>query len=278
MTDARLPGRWLTDPNLEALSDRLWRVHTGALMWSAEQGTDGLIPRRTLRLLHPDAATLADASMLVDADLWAVDGDGFRVLGWEHSQSLAADIEYQRERNRLKQRAHRARANAERSTRDVSGDVTGYVPGESLRTGESEESLSSEVSISETRDARDAEVVEAEIVESPGSSPGHVEAGVVVDDDAFDRVWAMWPRKQAKKVARLKFAAAAKRHPRGEQGLVADAVDHARAYVQHGHPVQFVLMLSTWLNDDRWEDDLPGPRHERTSLADRNADVLARYV
>ena len=66
MTDARLPGRWLTDPHLEALSDRLWRVHTGALMWSAEQGTDGLLPRRTLRLLHPEIATLDDAQALVD--------------------------------------------------------------------------------------------------------------------------------------------------------------------------------------------------------------------
>ena len=47
MTDARLPGRWLNDPTLDALTDRLWRVHSGALMWSNEHGTDGLIPRRT---------------------------------------------------------------------------------------------------------------------------------------------------------------------------------------------------------------------------------------
>ena len=42
MTDARLPSRWLTDPDLDALTDRAWRVHTSALMWSAEQGTDAM--------------------------------------------------------------------------------------------------------------------------------------------------------------------------------------------------------------------------------------------
>lgn len=89
-------------------------------------------------------------------------------------------------------------------------------------------------------------------------------------------MWAVWPKKTSKKTARLKFVAAAMRHPRGVHGLAADVVEHARAYVQHSHPVQFVPMLSTWLNGDRWNDPLPGPRG--TSLVDQNASVLARYV
>jgi len=104
-----------------------------------------------------------------------------------------------------------------------------------------------------------------------------VEAEIVVDD-AFDRVWAVWPKKTSKKDARLKFAAAAKRHPQGEHGLAADVVEHARAYAQHAHPVQFVPMLSTWLNGDRWEDELPGPRGDRLTQADRTKAVLARYA
>ncbi|EIC06297.1 hypothetical protein OR221_0364 [Microbacterium laevaniformans OR221] len=112
---------------------------------------------------------------------------------------------------------------------------------------------------------------------APGADADVIEAEIV-DDDMFDRVWAVWPKKASKKIARLKFAAAAKRHPRGEHGLVADIVEHAGAYVQHAHPVQFVPMLSTWLNGDRWEDSLPGPRSERKTQEERNAEVFARYA
>lgn len=134
MTDARLPGRWLNDPILDTLSDRLWRVHTGALMWSSEQGTDGLIPRRTLRLLHPDGATVDDARGLVSTGLWAAEGEAFRVRAWEQTQTPAAVVEHQRERNRLKNQALRDRERAKRAATPehprVTGHVTGYAAGQ----------------------------------------------------------------------------------------------------------------------------------------------------
>lgn len=144
MTDARLPGRWLNDPILLDLSDRLWRVHTGALMWSVEQGTDGAIPARTLRLLHPDGATPEDARGLITAGLWAAEGSAYRVLRWEQSQTLAAVVEHQRERNRLKNQALRDRERAKRAAAHehprVTGHVTGYVGGQDrqgqARTGQ----------------------------------------------------------------------------------------------------------------------------------------------
>lgn len=143
MTDARLPGRWLHDPAMESLTDRLWRVHTGALMWSNDHGTDGLIPRRTLRLLHPDGATPLDGQGLVSAGLWASEGDGFRVLGWALTQSLAADVEHQRERNRLKNQTLRERERQKRTAAPerspgmpaAPGHVTGHVVGQD-RTGQ----------------------------------------------------------------------------------------------------------------------------------------------
>lgn len=109
MTDARLPGRWLTDPAFDALSDRLWRVHSSALMWSAEQGTDGLIPRRTLRLLHPEGADAADADALVEGRLWHAEGSDYRVSEWDRTQSLAADLERKRELDRERKRRQRAK-------------------------------------------------------------------------------------------------------------------------------------------------------------------------
>lgn len=131
MTDARLPGRWLMDPTIRTLGADRWTVFSWALMWSAEQGTDGMIPRHMLPLLHPSGATVEDAEALVGVGLWDAEGDGYRVRDWERTQSLAADVEHQRERNRRKQQAHRDRA------RERDG-VTGYVTGVSPRRGEAE--------------------------------------------------------------------------------------------------------------------------------------------
>lgn len=133
MTDARLPGRWLNSPTLDQLSDRAWRVHTHALMWSAEQGTDGLIPRRTLRLLHPDGASDDDVSELVAVELWAVEGSDLRVVDWAKTQSPAEVVERQRERNRRNQQASRDRARERAVSGDVIADVSDHVGGKDRR-------------------------------------------------------------------------------------------------------------------------------------------------
>lgn len=160
MTDARLPGRWLTDPDFDALSDRLWRVHSSALMWSAEQGTDGLIPRRTLRLLHPEGAHPADADALVERALWEAEGDDYRVSEWDRTQSLAADVERKRELDRERKRRQRAK---EPVTRDGMRDGTRESPrlgearpGEaSARPGEAQKSGDSGTTRTSARESPD---------------------------------------------------------------------------------------------------------------------------
>lgn len=126
MTDARLPGRWLTDPTMDALSDRAWRTFTGGLMWSNEAGTDGLIPARALRFLHPRGVDGATASELVNAGLWEQGDDSFTVPHWKkRGQELASVVEQRREDNRLRQAAWRDKEKAKRKavTRDVTPDV-----------------------------------------------------------------------------------------------------------------------------------------------------------
>jgi hypothetical protein len=132
MTDARLPCHWLHDPAIEELSDRSWRTYTGSLMWSAEHGTDGRLPARALRLLHPDGADDAAAAELVAAGRWKRVQDGYQIPDWEAHQSLAADVARQRERNRRRQRAWREHQVSTDVTRDVTRDETR----ESLRQGE----------------------------------------------------------------------------------------------------------------------------------------------
>ncbi len=142
MTDARVPGIWLHDPVMEGLTDCAWRTFIGSLMWCAEHGTDGRIPARALRLLHPVGVDDTTAAELVANDRWAPLPDGaYQVVNWSHDQSMAADIEWQRERNRRKNRAHRDRHRtghvtghgaghgAGHATGPLPGHVTGHVTG-----------------------------------------------------------------------------------------------------------------------------------------------------
>jgi hypothetical protein len=108
----------------------------------------------------------------------------------------------------------------------------------------------------------------------------HAETDDVIEvssmENTFEGVWGHWPRKNSKKAARTNFNLAVKQHPRGESGLAADIAEHAGAYTRHEHPTQFVPMLSTWLNGERWNDPLPAVRSNGT-VNDGNREVLSRY-
>lgn len=130
MTDARLPGHWLNELRFADLDDRTWRIFTNALMWSAEQGTDGLIPAKYVRKLHDVDVTMADLVPLIDAGVFVVtDAGDVTMPGWSDDrglrQSSAATVAQYRERKRGNQAAYRQRARE----RSESGHVTGHVPG-----------------------------------------------------------------------------------------------------------------------------------------------------
>lgn len=226
MTDARLPGRWLTDPDLEALSDRAWRIHTAALMWSAEQGTDGRIFRRTMRLLHPEGASAEDAQPLIDAGLWEAEGEDFQILKWERTQTLAAAVEQTRERNRRHQAEWRERQRAERTPRPrisayVSDDVSAYAGGEDRR-GEDSSPASPDISI-------------------PGAPPE------AEDPDQFEAWYAAYPVDQNKPAARREWNKTRAEHP---ADLLARTKQFARSV--RGKDLQFVKHPATWLRDRMW--------------------------
>ncbi|WP_157078833.1 hypothetical protein [Herbiconiux solani] len=129
MTDARLPGRWLTDPRMDGLSDRAWRTFTGSLMWSNEAGTDGKIPPRAMRFLHPEGVDSATTAELIKAGLWAPDEGTVFVPNWElMGQELAEVVNARRAGNRTRKRNERERRKTkvtEVVTADVTRDVTG---------------------------------------------------------------------------------------------------------------------------------------------------------
>jgi hypothetical protein len=146
LTDARLPAEWLTDPRFDALSDRAYRTFCGSLQWANEQGTDGLLTRRSLRFFHPEGVDAATLGELIDSGLWAPvpKSDSVCVPNWEGmGQELASTVEWRKKQARERQRKFReaqgrsAKKKGPRSevvTDDVDSDVTRDVGQERTET------------------------------------------------------------------------------------------------------------------------------------------------
>lgn len=114
MVDARLPAEWLGSIRIDGLSDRAFRVLAGALMWCNGQGTDGAVPARYTKYLHPDGDDPAAFEELESAGLWEHVHDGYQLLGWTSSlrQSTAEEVERYREGARRRQKEYRDRQRA----------------------------------------------------------------------------------------------------------------------------------------------------------------------
>lgn len=104
------------------MPDRTWRVFTSALMWSAEQGTDGDIPDRYVRMLHPEGADEADLAPLLDAGLLVKREGGYTLAGWSDPNALRQSTDEQVKSYRQRKRENQA---AYRQRRRESGNVTG---------------------------------------------------------------------------------------------------------------------------------------------------------
>lgn len=111
MADARIKGEWLNSMRFDSLTDTTWRVFTGALMWSAENGTDGFIPTRYLRMLHPDGEQPAAFTQMEAAGLCQKTPTGYQFDDWDGGlgQSTSAQIEAYKANARKRARDYRER-------------------------------------------------------------------------------------------------------------------------------------------------------------------------
>ena len=95
--------------SFDSLSDTAWRVLTGGLMWCAENGTDGDIPSRYVKYLHPDGEK-PDANLeLVKAEIWIHSTTGYLFIDWNGAlgQSTAAEVAAYRQNARERSRRYR---------------------------------------------------------------------------------------------------------------------------------------------------------------------------
>ena len=70
----------------------------------------------------------------------------------------------------------------------------------------------------------------------------------------FDSLWSAWPRKVGKPAAQKAYVAATKR---AKPGVIAAGLYSAvQFFARERTEIRFVPHLSTWLNQNRWEDEL----------------------
>jgi len=111
MTDSRLRGEWLAAMRFDDLTDTAWRVFTRGLMWSNENGTDGRVPNRYLKFLHPDGEKPEAFVELVTAALWTRVPDGYQFIDWDGGlgQNTASYVAERKRKAADRQRAKRER-------------------------------------------------------------------------------------------------------------------------------------------------------------------------
>lgn len=93
-----------------------------------------------------------------------------------------------------------------------------------------------------------------------------------VGEPTFDDFWAVWPRKEAKLVARKAWDKATEGTPAAS--IVAGAVRYAD---DPNREQSHTAHAATWLNGERWEDDALPARNGRTKT-DRSMDAIAAVL
>lgn len=93
------------------------------------------------------------------------------------------------------------------------------------------------------------------------------------NDEAFDRFWNTYPRKVKKPAAIKSFKAAIKKSD-AEQ-IIRGAKAYADLCRKNGTEQNYIAHPSSWLNQERWNDEMPGVQK---STGNPEADKLERQA
>lgn len=74
---------------------------------------------------------------------------------------------------------------------------------------------------------------------------------------SFDRFWAIYPRKVAKKAASIAWA---KLKPSSAAQALEALENHVRLWQAEGRSSEYIPHAATWLNGARWEDEIEMPK------------------
>ena len=91
-----------------------------------------------------------------------------------------------------------------------------------------------------------------------------------LSDHCFDQLWALYPKKKAKGRAKASYLKAVRK---SEFALIHGRLE---AYVRsiQGQDLQYVPHLSTWLNDERWDDEISEASLNQLSTTEQMNQIL----
>ena len=98
--------------------------------------------------------------------------------------------------------------------------------------------------------------------------------------EAFDRFWAIYPRRVAKKAAREKFIRIVQRGEATADQLVTGAERFATQMRREERPPDKICYPTTWFNQGRWEDETEVPNSEDVTagMTPEERERFARLV
>ena len=93
--------------------------------------------------------------------------------------------------------------------------------------------------------------------------------------DPFELFWSTYPRRIAKGAARLAFARALRKA--SFEDIMAGVSRYVEYIEARGTEMQFVCHASTFLNQERWEDEYPSLTPPESAFDKRlKAEIAAR--
>jgi len=93
--------------------------------------------------------------------------------------------------------------------------------------------------------------------------------------ELFESAWLHWPKKVERSDAYKRFRIACRKIPVDQ--LVAAVIRFGDAYADTTDR-QFTPALGTWLNGERWTDELPSRPISKMTRGEENMQVVARYA
>lgn len=203
----------------------LW-VRAGSMC--AQQLTDGFVPDHMVMIL----GTKAQAERLVSVGLWGLAKGGYRFHGWAERQPSKADVEAERAAAKERMRAYRAKKKgvSPKPPAQVSGFCS---PEQTENFGDGS-----------------AEVLDA--FGNPDPSLSRPDPSNTDASGEFDEFWTIYPRREGKGAAKKAWAKAVKILPADE------LLPIVRSYSVrvHGTEKRFIPFPATWLNQERWADEV----------------------
>lgn len=236
MSWVKLDDKFYSHPKVASIENKMLEavgLHTLALSWSAAQLTDGFIPR-------PQAARLAGGnvddliSALLQAGLWDNSERGYQIhdyLDYNPSrEQVLAQREAQKEAGR-RTAALRWGRSTDRSTDSSSYSSTDRSPHSSPVAPPIGDGVGDECSRTRTRTHK------SKSLEEPPE---------------FGAFWSLYPRRVSKGQAQRALAAALKKT---DINTILAALERQLPDLNRREK-KYIPYPSTWLNGERWEDDV----------------------